>query len=62
MVGEILNHKMLCLGNLGELFGEMRKLMVGWWEIDKSLTENRVNYGVNQWITMIHKTIFKNGF
>lgn len=58
MVGKILNHKMLCLGNLGELFGEMGKLMMGWWEIDKSLTENRVN----QWVMMMHKTIFKSGF
>lgn len=49
---------MLCLGNLGELFGEMGKLMMGWWEIDKSLTENRVN----QWVMMMHKTIFKSGF
>ena len=39
---------MLCLGNLGEWFGETGKLMGGWlgdwWEIDKSLTENRVNW------------------
>ena len=53
---------MLCLGNLGEWFGEMRRLMGGWWEIDKDLTENRVNHRVNQWVMMMHKTIFKNGF
>ena len=62
MVRKILNHKMLCLGNLGEWFGEMGKLMMGWWEIDKSLTENRVNHRVNQWVMMTHKTFFKSGF
>ena len=39
---------MLCLWNLGEWFGETGRLMGGWlgdWrEIDKSLTENRVNW------------------
>ena len=39
MVGEIVNHKMLCLGNLGELFGEMEKLMGGWGKIGGRLTK-----------------------
>lgn len=50
---------MLCLGNLGEWFGETGKLMMGWWEIDKSLTENRVNHRLNQWAMMMHKTILR---
>ena len=48
---------MLCLGNLGEWFGETGRLMGGWWEIDKSLTENRVNHRVNQCVMMMHKTV-----
>ena len=66
MVEEILNHKMLCLWNLGEWFGKMGRLMGGWlgdwWEIDKRLTENRANHRVNQWVMMMYKTIFRNGF
>ena len=62
MVGEISNHKMLCLGNLGEWFGETGRLMGDWGKIDKGLTEIRVNHRVNQWVMMMHKTIFKNGF
>ena len=37
MVGEISNHKMLCLGNLGEWFGETGRLMGGWWGIEGRL-------------------------
>ena len=53
---------MLCLGNLGEWFGKTGRLMGGWQEIDKGLTENRVNHRVNQWVMMMYKTIFRNGF
>ena len=28
-----------------------------WWEIDKSLTENRANHRVNQCVMMMHKTV-----
>ena len=66
MVEEISNHKMLCLGNLGEWFGETGeidgRLMRDWWEIDKNLTENKANHRVNQCVMMMHKTIFKSGF
>ena len=37
-------------------------LMGDWGKIDKDLTENRVNHRVNQWIMMMHKTVFRNGF
>ena len=33
-----------------------------WWEIDKDLTENRVNHRVNQWVMIMYKMIFRNGF
>ena len=50
---------MLCLENLGEWFGEMERLIGGWWEIDKDLTENRVNHRVNQWAMMMIKRFLR---